>query len=124
MMLLLQATGLDGFDWTFFQQALGERNWPVIAACVILLLVRGAKLPVFGNYWEKIPKKYRPLIPVAMGVLSGVGEAVLSHRPWLPALVFGLFSGLIAIGVDQAVTKPLAKAAAPEPEKPTDKGAT
>lgn len=111
---------MEGFDWTAFQTAMGDRNWPYIAACVILLLVRFAKLPLVGAYWDKIPKQYRPLVPVAMGIMSGVGEAVVLHRPWLPALLFGLFSGLTAIGVDQAITKPLAKpAGAVPPAGPT-----
>lgn len=105
---------MEGFDWATFQKAIGDRNWPLIAACTILALVRLAKLPLAGNYWEKVPKKFRPLIPVVMGVLSGVGESLLMKRPWLPALLFGVFSGLLAIGADQAITKPLtAKPAEP-----------
>lgn len=118
------SNGLDGFDWNLFQKAIGDRNWPYIASCVILLIVRAAKLPVFGNYWEKIPKKFRPLVPVVMGVLSGVGEAVLAHRPWLPAVLYGVFSGLLAIGADQAITKPLSKTSLPTdaPKPMDDKG--
>lgn len=117
------SSGLDGFDWNFFQKAVGDRNWPYIATCVILLLVRAAKLPVFGNYWEKIPKQYRPLVPVVMGILSGVGEAALSQRSWLPALLYGVFSGLLAVGADQAITKPLSKSQpTADATQPSDKG--
>lgn len=98
---------------SLFQTAVGERNWPYIAVCVIFVSVRIAKLPIVGSHWDKIPRQYRPLIPVGLGVLSGVGEALLVHRSWLPALLFGVFSGLMAIGADQALTKPLTKSEVP-----------
>jgi hypothetical protein len=118
-MIFAQAAVLDGFNWSIFQKAIGDRNWPYVASCAILLLVRAAKLPIFGNFWEKIPKRFRPLVPVLLGILSGIGEAVLAQRSLVPALIYGVFSGLFAVGADQAITKPLAKAT-PVPDVPVN----
>jgi len=93
---------MDTLDFSTFETAFSNRNWPLFAACLILLLVRVAKLPIVGNYWEKIPKAYRPSIPVLLGLLSGIGDSLVAGRAWLPAVLYGLMSGLLAMGVDQA----------------------
>jgi hypothetical protein len=93
---------MDTPDYGTFEQALNDHNWPLFAACVILLLVRVAKLPFLGNQWDKIPKEYRPAIPVLLGLLSGIGDSLVAGRAWLPAILYGLMSGLLAMGADQA----------------------
>ena len=89
-----------------FAQAWSTHNWPIVTAIVILALVRFAKTPIAGSVWQKVPAQYRPWIPVALGMLSGAGEAIVSGKPWIPSMFFGLLAGLTTIGVDQAVTKP------------------
>lgn len=87
--------------------AISAHAWPVVAGLSILILVYLSKLPIFGNYWGKIPKAYRPLVVSAIGVLSGVAEALSTKQPWLPALVGNIIAALSTIGLDQNVTKPI-----------------
>jgi len=89
--------------------AIQAHAWPVVAGFAILILVYASKLPIFGAYWDKLPKPYRPLVVSAIGVLSGVAEALSTKQPWLPALMLNLFAALTAIGTDQVATKPFAK---------------
>lgn len=93
-------------DSNLFAQAWSAHNWPIVTAIVILALVRFAKTPIVGAVWQKVPTQYRPWIPVVLGMLSGAGEAIVSGKPWIPSVLFGLLAGLTTIGVDQAVTKP------------------
>jgi hypothetical protein len=94
--------------------AISEHAWPVVAGLSILILVYLSKLPALGGYWDQIPKQYRPLVVAALGVLSGVAEALASKQPWLPALLLNLFAALAAIGTDQVATKPLEAPKSPE----------
>lgn len=100
------------FDWAVLKSAFESSNWLVFSAVLILIGVRVSKLPALGNQWDRIPKRYRPLIPVGLGILSGLCEAIISSKePWGMALFKGLLSGLLAIGSDQLVTKPFVKPA-------------
>lgn len=91
-------------DVSVLVQALDVKAWWVIAAWVVVALVYVSKLPLLGNTWEKIPKQYRAYVVLGLGVLSGVAQAVILRQPWLPVLIQGLLSGLLALGTDQAIT--------------------
>lgn len=103
--------------------AMDGRQWPILAALLIGALVRLSKTPAAGEVWQKVPKRYRPIIPAAMGLLSGISEAIIMGTPYGTALAYGILSGLLAIGGDQLITTPIKEekpsntpAAAPEPE--------
>lgn len=108
-------------DTTLIITAIQNHQWAVATGAFILILVYLSKLPAFGSQWERIPKKYRPLVVVGLGVLSGVAQALVARQPWLPALLSNAVAALVAIGTDQAATKPLKPAETPFPteELPT-----
>lgn len=87
--------------------AIQSHAWPVVAGASILILVYLSKLPALGEVWERIPKRYRPLVVAAIGVLSGVANALVTRTPWLPALLSNVMAAMVAIGTDQTLTKPL-----------------
>lgn len=72
-----------------------QSNTPaLVTGSAILLLVLLGRLPLLRAQWERLPAAYRPLVPAVLGILGGVGEALVSGRPWVAALVSGLVSGL------------------------------
>lgn len=87
--------------------AIESHAWPVVAGASILIVVYLAKLPALGELWERIPKRYRPLVVALLGVLSGVANALVTRTPWLPALLSNLMAAMVAIGTDQTLTKTL-----------------
>jgi hypothetical protein len=87
--------------------AIQSHAWPVVAGASILIVVYLAKLPALGELWERIPKRYRPLVVALLGVLSGVAHALATRTPWLPALLSNLMAAMVAIGTDQTLTKTL-----------------
>lgn len=87
--------------------AIESHAWPVVAGASILIVVYLFKLPALGELWSRIPRRYRPLVVALLGVLSGVADALVSKRPWLPALLSNLMAAMVAIGTDQTLTKTL-----------------
>lgn len=81
-------------DPKLFLEALKGHTWPIVAAFLVGLIVRYLKSPAFPL---DIPVRYRPLLAVALGVLSGASEAVIAGTPLVDALVGGLFSAGAAI---------------------------
>jgi hypothetical protein len=93
--------------------AIQSHQWPVVVGLAILLIVYLARLPVVAAQWARIPAAYRPLVPVALGVLSGVAEALSTSQPWLPALIGGIVSALPALLA--VLPSPVAHLDAPAP---------
>lgn len=85
---------LDQFDF--------NRPWPAVAAAVILLLARAAKAPSLGSPFARVPVRWRPHVVLALGVLSGVLDAVVAGTPWLTAIGTGLLSAAVAIAMHGA----------------------
>jgi hypothetical protein len=97
---------LESIIQTMVVSAHGQA-WPVFTGAVILLSVYMSKLPMFGAYWDKIPKPYRPGVVAVLGIVYGVAQALMMSQPITPFLVQGLVSALLAIGADQVITKPI-----------------
>jgi hypothetical protein len=79
--------------------AIAAHAWPTVVGCALVLIVYLAKLPAVKAQWERLPAWSRPLLPVLLGLLSGVGEALSTSQPWLPALVGGILAALPALAV-------------------------
>ena len=77
--------------------ALQSHAYLVAIGAALVLLVSLGRLPVARPQWERLPTWARPLVPVLLGLLAGVGEALATSRPWLPALVSGVVAGLPAL---------------------------
>lgn len=86
-------------DPNLLLQAISSHAWPAVVGAVLVVVVYLAKLPAMAPQWQRLPAGHRPLVPVLLGVLSGVAEALSTHQPWLPALVGGIVSALPALAV-------------------------
>lgn len=72
--------------------------WVPLAALVIGFLVRTLKSDAFVlPSWAAVAAPYRPLLVLALGVVSGVLDAIVGGTPWRDALVGGLLSALMAL---------------------------
>lgn len=72
--------------------------WVPLAALVIGFLVRALKSDAFvlPPSWV-VAARWRPVLVVALGLLSGVLEAVVGGAAWRDAIVGGLLSALLAM---------------------------
>lgn len=87
-------------------QAIANHAWAAVAGCVLLILVSIARNPLAAAQWSRIPSLYRPFVPVALGILFGVGEALSTKQPWLPALITNVLAAVPALLV--AIPSPTA----------------
>ena len=72
--------------------------WVPLAALVIGFLVRALKSDAFVlPSWAAVAAPYRPLLVLALGIVSGVLDAVVAGTPWRDALIGGCLSALMAL---------------------------
>lgn len=72
--------------------------WVPLAALVIGFLVRALKSDAFVlPSWAAVAAPYRPLLVLALGIVSGVLNAVVAGTPWRDALIGGCLSALMAL---------------------------
>mgnify|MGYP000084121610 CR=1 FL=1 len=72
--------------------------WVPLAALAIGFLVRTLKSDAFVlPSWAAVAAPYRPLLVLALGIVSGVLDAVVAGTPWRDAIVGGLLSALMAL---------------------------
>ena len=77
---------------------LQSHAWVPLAALVIGFLVRALKSDAFVlPSWAAVAAPYRPLLVLALGVVSGVLDAVVAGTPWRDALIGGCLSALMAL---------------------------
>lgn len=77
-------------------RAFQDHAWPVVAGFLITLFVFCARLPAVAAQWSRVPERLRPLVPVVIGILSGVGESLCTTSHWVAALLGGVISALPA----------------------------
>jgi hypothetical protein len=116
-----------------FLDLIAKHQWVGLAALVIGLVVRLLKedtsFPPFA-----IPARWRPVLALGLGVVSGVLQAASTGTPWRDAVLGGLVSAFLAIaghdtivnslrdGQDVPIPAALARKAPPRPvsvEPPT-----
>jgi hypothetical protein len=76
--------------------AIQAHAWPLVAALVIGFLVRIGKDDV--SSLPTIPKRFRPLVALGLGLVSGACDAIVRGTPWKQALGMGLVSSFLAMG--------------------------
>lgn len=86
-------------DPNLLLSAISQHAWPAVVGCVLVLVVYLARLPALAPQWQRLPPWARPLVPIVVGIISGVGEALSTSQPWLPALVGGIVAALPALAV-------------------------
>lgn len=80
-----------------FMAALHAHAWPVVVGFILLAFVWIGRHPAAQPQWCRVPAQWRPVVPIAIGLLSSVGDALTSGREWLPALLLGLGSAIPAV---------------------------
>lgn len=117
-----------------FLDLVAKHEWVGLAALLIGLVVRLLKEDARFPPWAVLAR-WRPLLAVGLGVLSGALQAVSTGTPWRDAIVGGLVSGFIAIAGHEAIVEsvrngkdvplpgllrvPLLPDRGPKPEPPT-----
>jgi hypothetical protein len=86
--------------------ALTSHSPALIVGAVLLILVYAAKLGPVAVQWQRLPAWSRPLLPVLIGILAGVGDALTTGQPWAAALITGVLTSLPALAV--ALPSPVA----------------
>jgi hypothetical protein len=84
-------------DITQFTAAIESQAWPVVVGFALLALVYVARHPAAALQWYRIPAGYRPWLPIAIGIVSGVAEALTTGRAWLPAMLTALAAAIPAM---------------------------
>ena len=77
--------------------AISQHAWAIVAGIVLLSLVQAARLPAVGAQWQRLPAPWRPYVPILLGILSGVAQALATAQPWVAALVGGIVSAIPAL---------------------------
>lgn len=70
--------------------------WLAVAALVIAALLAAAKSPKVDSLFARVPREQRPRVVLALGLVSGVLEAVTRGAPWSEALAYGVVSAALA----------------------------
>lgn len=91
--------------------------WTVVLGLALLVLVQLARMPAVGALWVKVPTIYRPLVPVAIALLSEVGDALSNGTPWLTALLAAIVAAIPAVCL--ALASPVAHLSPFPAEAPT-----
>jgi hypothetical protein len=70
--------------------------WLAVATLVIAAGLAAAKSPKVGSLFARVPREQRPRVVLALGLLSGILDAVTRGTPWPEALVYGVISAALA----------------------------
>jgi hypothetical protein len=70
----------------------------LVVGAVLCLIVGSAKLPAFATQWQRLPAWARPLVPVTLALVSGIGEALMQGQKWWIAILVQFGVALPAIG--------------------------
>lgn len=84
-------------DITALTTALATHQYLAAVGLVLLALVSVGKLPVAAPLWLRLPAWSRPLVPVVLGIVAALADALAAGKPWLPALVGGIVFALPAL---------------------------
>lgn len=82
-------------------------GWVVISALVIGALVRMSKAEKLGGVFHRIPARYRSMIPVALGAMSGGLEMLLRGASYKSAAVHAVIAFSLAISGHEVLIKGL-----------------
>lgn len=79
-------------------EALTSHAPALVVGAVLCLLVLAAKLPAFAVQWQRLPVWARPLVPVVLALVSGIGESLVQGQVWWLAVLVQVGAALPAIG--------------------------
>lgn len=89
-----------------FLELIAKHQWVGLAALVIGLIVRLLKEDTRFPPFE-LPARWRPLLAIGLGLVSGVLQAASTGTPWCDAILGGVVSGFVAIAGHDAIVESL-----------------
>lgn len=107
-------------DLTTLTLAISQHAWAVVTGCVLLAIVSTGQLPAAKAQWDRLPAAARPFVPVALGIASGVAQALVARQPWAAALVANV---LVALPSVLAALPSQVIRRQPDPANPPNTGA-
>ena len=75
---------------------LRSHAWLAVATLVIAAGLAAAKSPRVGSLFGRVPREQRPRVVLALGLVSGILDAVTRGTPWPEAIVYGVISAALA----------------------------
>ena len=75
---------------TAIDPALAASGYFALATVVVRALTGALKSPLLGGVLDLLPARYRPAVPLLLGVLAGVLSSVAGGLSWQAALVVAL----------------------------------
>lgn len=93
--------------------AISSHAWGVATGLSLLALVYFARLPALAAQLKRLPASCLPYLPIALGLISGVAEALVTQRSWVAALVTGALAAIPSVAV--ALPSPLGSTDATKP---------
>lgn len=88
-------------DITDLPALVAAHKYPIVIAVLISIAIRLCKGDVAAT--PTIPARYRPLVSLGLGILSGAATAVIAGTPWGTALLEGLAAGVAPIAGNEAI---------------------
>lgn len=93
-----------------------ERNWQLMVALIVMLIVALANRLVFGFFDPELKKKLLPWFAAGTGCLLAFATVLLTPgASWWSALLAGFVTGAAAVGLWELVGKAIAAAFAKKP---------
>jgi hypothetical protein len=80
------------------QPLIDQGKWAALALVIVVLLAR-AKSPAIGSPFARVPVEHRPRVVAALGILTGILEAVVRGVPWPKAIAGGVITGALAMWI-------------------------
>jgi len=74
-----------------------SHQWLALSVVLIGVTVRLLKTERAQRWLVAIPPRYRPLLAVGLGIVSGILEAIAAGTPWIEALLRGLLAAVVAM---------------------------
>jgi len=75
---------------------LRSHAWVAVATLVIAAGLAAAKSPKVGSLFARVPREQRPRVVLALGLVSGILDAVTRGTPWPEAIAYGVISAALA----------------------------
>ena len=119
------AWGQDGQpDPVAIWTAATSHAWPVLTGLILAALVYLAHLPAVAGQLARLPALALPAIPIVLGLISGVAQALRTSQSWGMALLGGALSALPALAIaygpylPSATAKALSRSGSPNAPPP------
>jgi len=89
-------------------------GWLAALAALVVFLTGLLRRPQFGALLDRLPKRARILVPLALGALAAFLASYAGGVPWLEAVVLAVLTGPTAVALHQGIARALLGRESPE----------